>query len=81
MYYLSFQRHHEKSEVYNLDDEEDELTHYGQSLSNIDNYDDAGLKLTDDEDDISGTFSSHFISKQLRLYVMSLWLINPSSQN
>ncbi len=43
------QKHH-KSRGYNLDDDE-ELTHYGQSLGDLENFDDADLKLTDDEQD------------------------------
>ena len=46
---LEKQRHHEKSGLYNLDADDDELTHFGQSLADMDNFDDAGLKLTDDE--------------------------------
>lgn len=42
-----------KGSVFNLDDEED-LTHYGQSLSKLDDFDDAGLR-TDSEDETSGT--------------------------
>lgn len=37
--------------AFNLEDE-DELTHYGQSLSNLDDFDNAGLTLEDyDEQD------------------------------
>ena len=36
--------------VFNLEDE-DELTHYGQSLSKMDDFDDAGIVLDDDESD------------------------------
>jgi nucleolar protein 14 len=32
--------------AFNLDDEDD-LTHYGQSLSKLDDFDDAGLRLSD----------------------------------
>jgi nucleolar protein 14 len=39
-----------KSSLFNLDDE-DELTHYGQSLSKLDDFDDAGVGLDDDDDD------------------------------
>jgi nucleolar protein 14 len=35
--------------AFNLQDE-DELTHYGQSLSKIDDFDDVGLGSDDDED-------------------------------
>ncbi|KAI8388156.1 nucleolar protein 14 [Radiomyces spectabilis] len=38
--------------LFNLnDDDEIELTHYGQSLSTMDDFDDAGLALSDDEND------------------------------
>jgi nucleolar protein 14 len=39
-----------KGSLFNLDDE-DELTHYGQSLSKLDDFDDAGIVLDDDDDD------------------------------
>lgn len=42
-----------RSSAYNLEDDED-LTHYGQSLSKLDDFDTVGLGL-DDEDDISGS--------------------------
>ena len=38
-----------KGAAFNLEDE-DELTHYGQSLSKLDDFDSAGLTLDDDED-------------------------------
>lgn len=38
-----------KGVAFNLDDE-DELTHYGQSLSKLDDFDNTGLTLDDDED-------------------------------
>ncbi|CAO3633792.1 unnamed protein product [Cunninghamella blakesleeana] len=37
--------------LFNLEDEDDlNLTHYGQSLADIDDFDDTGLALSDDED-------------------------------
>ncbi|KIK56355.1 hypothetical protein GYMLUDRAFT_47128 [Collybiopsis luxurians FD-317 M1] len=39
-----------KGIAFNLEDE-DELTHYGQSLSKLDDFDDFGLREDDDEDD------------------------------
>jgi nucleolar protein 14 len=39
-----------KSAIFNLEDE-DELTHYGQSLSKLDDFDGVGLRLDDDDDD------------------------------
>lgn len=38
---------------FNLEDE-DELTHYGQSLSAMDDFDGTGLALDDDDDDEDG---------------------------
>jgi nucleolar protein 14 len=42
-----------KGVVYNLEDQ-DELTHFGQSLSRMDDFDDAGLTLDDDEEENAG---------------------------
>lgn len=39
-----------KGVAFNLDDE-DELTHYGQSLSKLDDFDNTGLTLDDEEDE------------------------------
>lgn len=39
-----------RSTAFNLEDE-DELTHYGQSLSALDDFDGAGLALEDDDED------------------------------
>lgn len=39
-----------KGAAFNLDDEDD-LTHYGQSLSKLDDFDNVGLGLDNDEDD------------------------------
>ena len=36
--------------AFNLEDE-DELTHYGQSLSKLDDFDNAGLTLDDEDED------------------------------
>ncbi|KAG8936172.1 nucleolar complex protein 14 [Tulasnella sp. 418] len=47
---------------FNLEDDED-LTHYGQSLSAMDDFDGAGLALDEDEDDNSG-MSKHFSSSR-----------------
>lgn len=56
---LEKQKHHESRGLYNLDDEED-LTHYGQSLGDLDNFDDADLKLTDDEEEEEIIDDTHF---------------------
>lgn len=39
-----------KGTAFNLEDEE-ELTHYGQSLSKVDDFGDMGLSLVDDEEE------------------------------
>ena len=39
-----------KGVAFNLEDEDD-LTHYGQSLSKLDDFDNVGLGLDDDEED------------------------------
>ncbi|KAI7887814.1 nucleolar protein 14 [Mucor mucedo] len=47
------QKSSRSTSMFNLDDDEEDLslTHYGQSLSNMDDFDDAGLGLSDDEED------------------------------
>ena len=54
-----------KGFLYNLEDE-DELTHYGQSLSKLDDFDNVGLHLDDDDEEggagtIKSTRFSHFL--------------------
>ena len=39
-----------RGDAFNLEDN-DELTHYGQSLSKLDDFDNVGLVLDDDEDE------------------------------
>lgn len=39
-----------KGDAFNLEDN-DELTHYGQSLSKLDDFDNVGLGLDDEEED------------------------------
>lgn len=41
--------------AFNLEDE-DELTHYGQSLSKLDDFDNAGLTLEDEDEDVRGVW-------------------------
>ena len=43
-----------RGSVFNLEDE-DELTHYGQSLSKLDDFDNVGLMDDEDEDEVDGT--------------------------
>lgn len=42
-----------KGTMFNLEDD-DELTHYGQSLSKLDDFDNVGLQLDEDEEDDAG---------------------------
>lgn len=42
-----------KGSVFNLEDD-DELTHYGQSLSKLDDFADVGLEPDDDDDEATG---------------------------
>ena len=52
-----------KGAVFNLDDE-DELTHYGQSLSKLDDFDNVGLGLDDEEDeDGAGQIDSRTVQR------------------
>ncbi|XP_047145947.1 nucleolar protein 14 isoform X1 [Hydra vulgaris] len=63
---LEKQRHHEKSSLYNLDDDDEEdLTHYGQRLADIQTFDDAGLKLFDEneEENVHEHFGGFLTSK------------------
>jgi nucleolar protein 14 len=45
-----------KSAAFNLEDEE-ELTHYGQSLSKLDDFDDMGLRPADEEEEEGTSFN------------------------
>jgi len=51
-----------KGMAYNLEEEED-LTHYGQSLSKLDDFDDIGLHTASDDEETSGV--PHSFSSQL----------------
>lgn len=44
-----------KGVAFNLEDE-DELTHYGQSLSKLDDFDDIGLEEEDEDDETGNQF-------------------------
>lgn len=48
--------------LFNLEEEE-ELTHYGQSLSKLDDFDNIGLGLDDDEDEDPGQIDSGTVRK------------------
>lgn len=47
--------------AFNLEDD-DELTHYGQSLSKLDDFDDAGLTLHDEDEEDDGMLSSQHLA-------------------
>lgn len=44
------QKQTRSTSLFNLDDDDENLTHYGQSLANIDDFDEADLELSDSED-------------------------------
>jgi len=44
------QKQTRSTSLFNLEDDEENLTHYGQSLANIDDFDEADLELSDSED-------------------------------
>lgn len=46
--------------AFNLEDE-DELTHYGQSLSKLDDFDNAGLTLDDEDEDLRGSYIASYL--------------------
>ncbi|KAL4261065.1 NOP14 family protein, partial [Pleurotus pulmonarius] len=48
--------------AFNLEDE-DELTHYGQSLSNLDDFDNVGLTLEEDDEEDPGQISREAVEK------------------
>jgi Nop14-like family len=45
-----------KGIAFNLEDDDD-LTHYGQSLSKLDDFDNVGLRIDSDEEETSGTYA------------------------
>ena len=55
-------RRESKGALFNLE-EEDELTHYGQSLSKLDDFDSVGLGLDDDDNEDAGQIDSRTVQK------------------
>jgi nucleolar protein 14 len=51
-----------KGVLFNLE-EEDELTHYGQSLSKLDDFDNVGLGLDDDDGEDAGQIDPRTVQK------------------
>ncbi|KAG2158073.1 nucleolar protein 14 [Suillus bovinus] len=51
-----------KGTIFNLEGEE-QLTHYGQSLSNLDDFDDVGLPIDEDEDDDQGQLDRDIVGR------------------
>ena len=45
-----------KGIAFSLEDDDD-LTHYGQSLSKLDDFNDVGLRIDSDEEETSGTYA------------------------
>jgi nucleolar protein 14 len=50
-----------RGSAFNLDDD-DELTHYGQSLSKLDDFDNTGLALDEDDDEGAGHIDSRTVT-------------------
>ena len=56
-----------KGIAFNLEDDDD-LTHYGQSLSKLDDFDNVGLRMgSDDEEETSGAYSALYITSLICL--------------
>jgi len=55
-------RRESKGALFNLE-EEGELTHYGQSLSKLDDFDNVGLGLDDDDNEDAGQINSRTVRK------------------
>ena len=53
-----------KGAAFSLEDEE-ELTHYGQSLSNLDDFDNVGLGLDEEGEDTRGEYTLRWLSSCL----------------
>ncbi|KAG2366802.1 nucleolar protein 14 [Suillus spraguei] len=51
-----------KGTIFNLEGEE-QLTHYGQSLSNLDDFDDVGLPMDEDDDDDQGQLDRDIVGR------------------
>ncbi|KAI9489884.1 nucleolar protein 14 [Zychaea mexicana] len=54
-----------KSSMFNLEDDDDQmgLTHYGQSLAEMDDFDDTGLRLSDDEEGRGGQLDRNVVAQ------------------
>ena len=57
---------------FNLEDE-DELTHYGQSLSKLDDFDNVGLGLDDEEDENGTEYSAYCLCHNSHFYRADGW--------
>ncbi|XP_002742430.1 nucleolar protein 14-like [Saccoglossus kowalevskii] len=56
------QKHHEKASVYNLNDDE-ELTHYGQSLAHIEKFENP-LESDDEDDEEMGRLDATYVAEE-----------------
>lgn len=61
-FHIFFQRVHDKKDVYNLNEEE-ELTHYGQSLAEMEKFND--FANSDDESEEKGLLSGKYCPQML----------------
>ncbi|XP_077992543.1 nucleolar protein 14-like isoform X2 [Glandiceps talaboti] len=55
------QRHHEKASHYSLNDEEEELTHYGQSLAEIEKFE---TPLDESDDEEAGRLDAEYVAEE-----------------
>ena len=49
MSFCSFQKHHDKLNRFNLNEDEDQLTHFGQSLAEIEKFDEPDISDEDED--------------------------------
>ena len=47
---VSFQKHHEKAEMFKLNDDDEDLTHYGQTLSEIERFEEPNVSGSEDDE-------------------------------
>ncbi|XP_060076896.1 nucleolar protein 14-like [Ylistrum balloti] len=60
---FAMERSHDKTNKYSLNDEDDDLTHYGQSLSEIEKFEDPVVSDDEDDDD-RGKISGKMVSEE-----------------
>lgn len=61
---FAMERSHDKSNKFSLNDEDEDLTHYGQSLSEIEKFEDPVISDDEDEDEDRGKISGKMVSEE-----------------